>query len=403
MNLTRKAIYSILIQSIGSSSQLLLTLILTNNGGVSYQGAFAEYKSFFDLLVTIGCFGLPQSLLISQHIKKARSDTASLYWFSIIYATFVLVIYLLVFLIYNYTLAIHSKSLSAIFYLSLGVYFLIIREIWRGLYIEIDDGISYSLFTIIPSLSIFLFISIYSFIDVEFEKNISYYLLTSSLLSIVLSIALFKQPYSTIKKIKYKEIFSRGLDSFIQALAFNLQIFLIYQLILMFGGKKEDVGIFSSMLIVYQLSVLPIQFLAPMLIKKWMLVESKTLKYRNFEVWLIRIFFIYVTFAFLIISVVLKLENFYLLVSNCQLEMIILAISIIPSAISRAYAIVFLANDFIYSNSITALIRLFATTITFYAFYWISQNPLFLASISWLFGEVSMLLYSIYYMSRKDT
>ncbi len=75
--MSKKLVLLFFIQIIGPGLLFLLSLSITHFGGMASQGVFSSGKAWYDLLVSLGVFGLPQSIIVA--INRRSASPAYLY------------------------------------------------------------------------------------------------------------------------------------------------------------------------------------------------------------------------------------------------------------------------------------------------------------------------------------
>ena len=272
MSLKKKLTLSIIIQSIGPLSQFLVPAVILLAQGVDAQGVFASAKNHLDLLLSFFIFGLPQGILIAQGKAEHRIDRHFIYWMAVIY---VLLLFPFIYITSFWTIPhVFIEQQYYVVLIALSVAAISLREIWRGVYIQVNDSVRYAFYSILTSLVLAASLLIALLVGVSILDNISLLFFIGSVLTLVLSVLIYREPFCKSLSLTIKSflpIFKNSLDGFIQGLLLVLQPYLFYKLI---GSQVSDslaiIGFVSIGFLLIQGIMTPLQMISPIIMKRWM-------------------------------------------------------------------------------------------------------------------------------------
>jgi len=256
---------SMSIQLLGPLASFLIIFMIAHTQGAIAQGNFALVKSYFDVMVAIGLFGLPQSII--YFINKHKVSRKYFFHFSFKYSTiFYLLIFLLINISYVLTIWPFSITISTANILLIAASGYILYGIWRAIYITFNDRTSYAVLTAIPNILLLLTVFIFIFLK---KQNYEVAYLMASILVITISFNILKPSIrnnmTNSTSISIKNLFNNGIYVFIHTVMFSIQLLLSYQFIIWFGGSKSEIGYFSTGYYVIQIPLLVLATLIPLL------------------------------------------------------------------------------------------------------------------------------------------
>lgn len=248
-----------------------MTFIISRLQGPEAQGVFAVGKSWLDLLVVVGSFGFPQSIVLAIH--RSNACRSRLYKVSAIYSISLLPVFIITSLFYSSVegrdfFLLHASTLS------FTAAVVVINNLWRAILLTYEDGNIFALFTIIPSVSLFVTFAGGMAIGLPIQHNFELLAGFSGFLTLIVSVVLMpfkKMGISTETKLPWLKLFKNGSDVFIQGLATSAQLYFTYYIVRGGLGGAQEVGILSIAFLGYQLFSMPIQMASPLLLNRWAL------------------------------------------------------------------------------------------------------------------------------------
>jgi len=257
---------AITVQSMGPLSLLALSVFVSRWFGADKQGAFIAVKSLADVLIAVGCFGFPQSVVLS--INRYKASPKCLYVLTPIYVALVTPVLICT----TYLLAPPVlKGVAAAILLSLGVAGCIVVGIWRGILLTIDDGFRFHLITAAQSLHLALATTVILATHHSLDAGMPFAYLLCGTLTLGLGYCLL--PWPTVRRLNGcspspRQLVSHGADAFVQALSGTVQVFLCVNWIGQHAGLAES-GRFSMALVAMNALAFPMQAIAPLILNRW--------------------------------------------------------------------------------------------------------------------------------------
>lgn len=257
---------AISVQSLGPISLLALSVCVSRWFGADQQGAFIAVKSLADVLIAVGCFGFPQSIVLS--INRYEASPKWLYVLTPAYVALVTPILICA----TYLLApAGAQGVGPAILLSLGAAACIVVGIWRGILLTIDDGFRFHLITAAQSLHLALATMVILATHHSLDAGMPLAYLLCGTLS--LALGYFLLPWSTVRRLggcppSPRQLVSHGADAFVQALSGTLQVYLCVNWIGQNAGLAEA-GRFSMALVATNALAFPLQAVAPMILNRW--------------------------------------------------------------------------------------------------------------------------------------
>ena len=262
----RKFLQAVLIQALAPLLLLGLAVLISRFLGPADQGAFAFAKSWFDLLVVIGCFGFPQSFVIA--INRDATSRKILYKATLIYAVCLLPIFFIASLVFGGKLT--NTGLLAIA-ISMGAACVVLVNLWRGILLTIDDGLRFQAITMLPTIFLVAVVSVCAYAGFSLLTAMPYFY--TAIGSFALITAYFIIPWGSVKNLQGSrpnagKLIKNGVEVFVQALAMSLQGFICLSW-LKHGANLAEVGYFSMALVLINACIFPLQAVAPMVLNAW--------------------------------------------------------------------------------------------------------------------------------------
>lgn len=281
MSLRRRVGTAILIQPIGVVASFLTLLLIARTLGPVAQGEYAQVKAWVDLIVAIGCFGFPQGFVYI--INKFGASRERLFKTSIYYVIAIFPLSLFAGIIFNNALPKLQESLQfeSTIVISIAISAIVLHELWRGIYLTYEDGMGFSIWTILQAVGLFL--SILLIISLKLRRFHFAYL-GCAVFCLVIDWALIRHklvPNSNCKylPIPWLDLFNNGFHVFFQNVMAGLQPAITFWFIRSYALDGRSVGWFSLALYVYQSFALPIGMVSPIFFNKWLQgLSSESLK-----------------------------------------------------------------------------------------------------------------------------
>ncbi len=257
---------AITVQSLGPISLLALSICVSRWFGADQQGAFIAVKSLADVLIAVGCFGFPQSVVLA--INRYKASPKWLYMLTPIYVALVTPILICT----TYLLApAGGMGVAPVIFLSLGAAACIVVGIWRGILLTIDDGFRFHLITAAQSLHLALATMVILATHHSLDAGMPLaYLLCGTL---TLGLGYLLLPWPAVRRLNGsppspRQLVSHGADAFVQALSGTLQVYLCVDWIGHHAGLAEA-GRFSMALVLLNALAFPLQAVAPLILNRW--------------------------------------------------------------------------------------------------------------------------------------
>ncbi|MBV7388038.1 oligosaccharide flippase family protein [Pasteurellaceae bacterium TAE3-ERU1] len=404
----KKLSSSIIIQLIGTLSSFLTVMLITNKFGLSKQGIYAMLKSWIDLAVVIVSIGLPQSVIYA--INKLNISIVNFRYsinkYILVSIPFSILMTYIWFFYFQDERSIHEYDF---FIIGFSVSFLLGHSLYRSIILTKDDGFYFSVITITPAVSLFVFILICYLIgydSLNFSMAYLFSSLTSILLSILICYILFKREDKYEKyfaeEVPWLKIIKNGFGVFLQSIFVLLMPLVSFWLMRVNGLSDSEVGSFSISVYIYMMLVLPFNLVSPIFYNKW----SKS-KNENSVVSDVSLIF---RFGALVLLMVLLLEvliPFFVplffgdQVKENSLNIQIMVIGTIPFFFNSILACLILANGKFYSISIGYFIKTIFCISLIIIFFYIFIPSIYYVTFSWVISEFALLIY-LYSITVKN-
>lgn len=270
MKVSRRYLFALAIQSLGPLSMLLLSLAITQVQGPRVQGEFATARAWLDLIVVVGLFGLPQSIVLA--VNRADTSRRILFGWAARYALGGLSIV---------AVAVWVASRAGADLVSLALLFAaatwILMGIWRSILLTADDGLRFSIVTVIPTIAVVALAGGVMLAALPLDANLDVIFAGAGAVATVICLAIVRRPVFALaqegRPPDYRRLFTDGTDVLVMNVSSSLQVYLCYH-ILGRVGSAADVGYFSIALLLLNAFNFPLQSLSPMLLNRWSRMSS---------------------------------------------------------------------------------------------------------------------------------
>lgn len=265
MIIYKRYVIALAIQGLGPLSMLALSLTITQAQGATAQGEFAATRAWIDLVVAVGLFGLPQSIVFA--VNRAGVSRHLLFRWAVLYALGCLFIggaaaWL--------TASAETVAASLAFAFAAATW--ILTSIWRGILLTIDDGVRFNLATVIPTLAVVVITTGVLLAKLPLGTNLEAIFAGAGAVALVICLAIVRRPVFEAEQIgrppDYRQLFAQGLDVFILTVCSSLQVYLCYRMLGHFG-MAADVGQMSIGLLMLNALNFPLQSVSPLLLNRW--------------------------------------------------------------------------------------------------------------------------------------
>ncbi|MGL5218816.1 MAG: hypothetical protein ACRC8G_04855 [Plesiomonas shigelloides] len=264
----KKIISAIAIQSLGTVASFATVWIISNKLGMDRQGEFAVLKSWIDFLVVLGCFGLPQSVIYiinKYNVKKEFLVNAG-----VIYSVSLVIPFFFLSFLWGRIYSGREIEIFGFVLVSISSTLLVAHSILRGIYLTENDGVIFSLISIVPA--VFLFISIYIGI---FLGGVNFYIsyTCASLFSFIAVLSLLLRYFFSKSEcadvLYFNELFVKGFDAFLQAISVAVLPMFTYAFFSLAGINDSLIGGFNIASYLYMIFAIPFGMIAPILFNRW--------------------------------------------------------------------------------------------------------------------------------------
>ncbi len=261
--------FNLVIHSLGSLFSFFILYLILKVYGVEKQGEYANLLAIINFVVVLGIFGFPQGFIYL--INKLKISHQKLTIFSLEYVfVFFLLIFAAFLLNFHYDFHLIDEKLlkkdDAILF-SLSCSSLILHGLLRGIYLTMNQGHMFAIYSILPSIVMLAFLSLGILIQ---YSNIHFLVLMSSIWVMVFSIFLVimilrKKDTFEAQNIPVITLVDHGAHSFLQALFYAVQPLFAFWAIKNFGGNFIEIGYFNIGLFLLQGLLVPVTMVAPYL------------------------------------------------------------------------------------------------------------------------------------------
>lgn len=262
----KRLIQAVILQSCGPLLLLALSVAISKFLGPSEQGAFVSLKSWADVIIAIGCFGFPQSVIIA--INRYSISRRSLYSVVPVYVVGLTPVF---FVICYLAGAAKDFPINQIIALVVGIACIVLVNIWRGILLTIEDGFRFHLITALPSTALVVVISMCLALGFSLKNSLPYFYGACGVITLIAGYCIF--PWRLVQKregksVDFWQLITNGGDVFVQGIASSLQIYFCFSW-LKHVDSLTVVGYFSIALVALNAFGFPLQSVAPMILNRW--------------------------------------------------------------------------------------------------------------------------------------
>ncbi len=280
MKLRSKLIITILLQSLGSITTVITTLIISHHYGPAGQGYMSYIRSSIDLLSTIALFGFPQAF-----IYMINRQIISLPWvmkFTWVYSLLLILVGSgITGILYNLGLLSHNGLDNlAIISIAIASVTLTIQVILRGITLTFNSAYIFNIATILPSILIALICLFWH--PSKYQELVIVHPITATLSGIITYFFILpslnsQQELPSNKVSQKQKIFTaleHGFWNFMPGVSAHLILSLSYDILRANGKNDALAGYFSISYLFLSLSVLPLNMIIPILTDTWLKTEK---------------------------------------------------------------------------------------------------------------------------------
>lgn len=383
--MNRKYLIAILMQAVGPLALLFASSFIARFWGISEQGYYASGKSLLDVLLALGCFGFPQSIVLSVNrdmVSRFDIYSLSFRYFFILMPIISMAVYYL-----N-----DMYSLFEALIITIGAAFFIIAMIWRGLVLTIDDGYIFNLFTLMPTLSLTVFSIISMLAFDSFLISMPYVILCSGVFSFLICrsiIPLNKFSFGGSNRPNIYILFRDGADVFVQAALGMAQIFLCYSW-LKEVAAIESVGYFSLAVIFLNICSFPLQAVAPLIFNRLSSIDKKySLSWggRKFLFFFLLIIVFSMSGSLFVPLFISVIYGDSLLQGSDISELLLLALPFV--VLLKLGNLKLAASGNLRFNSLISIVKFLVFTSMLYtsSFWGVNLSAISCAALAWIFSE----------------
>lgn len=262
----KRLLQAVALQSCGPLLLLALSVAISKFLGPSEQGAFISLKSWADVIIAIGCFGFPQSVIIA--INRYSASRRRLYGIVPMYAAGLIPVFFVFCCLFG---AAKNFSVNQIIAFVIGITCIVLVNIWRGILLTVEDGFRFHLITTLPSTALVVVISLSLASGFSLKSDLPYFYGGCGVITAFAAYYIF--PWKLVRKpegkpIDFWQLITNGGDVFVQGLASSLQIYFCFSWLKLQDGLAA-VGYFSMALVALNAFGFPLQSVSPMILNRW--------------------------------------------------------------------------------------------------------------------------------------
>lgn len=402
----RRFATAILFQSLSPALLFALSLSIARLWGPAEQGAFIAGKAWLDLLVAVGCFGFPQSIVLA--VNRHGASRKQLHREARLYAFVLLILFAP--LTWAFAGVARGHDWGAILFAVGGAGF-VLANLWRGVLLTIDDGLRFHLITSAPAVALTLAVTLtLSFGKGGLESMLPAAIGAAGVIVVALCSALIPQvmrsaggAVSAGAAINYRRLVTDGADVFVQAISMALQTYLVVVILDHWAGAAQ-VGHFGMALLVYQALLMPLQMVSPLVFNRLTRAERGRGLHAG-RVAEIRLLASAATFAALAAAMVPAVSA--LLLGAAYNEAVpaiqLLLLGVVPALFTRITALRLASSGLLRSNSLIAVARS-VIAVGAVALCWrlasSLANPATVAAGALVFAEAMASMFFFYFLRR---
>jgi len=268
-HVARRWASSVVVQALGPLCAFATVFVVARLGGAAAQGRFAQTKAWVDLLVVLGCFGFPQSIVYV--VNRLAASARRLAWISLAYG--------LAFAPLAWLVTAWGQSrgwagsgleagMAGTLVPALAGVLLVLHGLLRGVYLTQRQGVSFALLSILPAATL-LAVMIATHGQGPYGDRILMAAVLSALVALLLTAAQLRHVAPTAAATPWRALFSNGTQVFVQAVLMAVQPLLAYGLVRALGGGDAQVGYLNSGVFITQGLIVPIGLVSPLMFARW--------------------------------------------------------------------------------------------------------------------------------------
>lgn len=385
-----RLLLTVALHSLSPALLFGLSVVIARWWGPAEQGGFVAAKAWLDVLVAMGCFGFPQSVMLA--INRDDASRSRLYLDASKYA---LALPLLMVPVAMWTQSGHAATFIGALAFAIGAMGIVLSNIWRAILLTVTDGLRFNLITIVPAFALTLSVSVVLLnANTALGQSMAFACAASGVLTFVFSVFIF--PPSEVRRMTgrppaYRALATNGADVFVQAAAMALQTFVCYSILSKATGLAE-VGRFSIALMAFQACLMPLQMVSPLIFNRWSRRPGHAALDAGREI-LRRLSFAVIGFIAAVIAVMpwavpaLLGPQFEASVPAAQIALV----AVYPAFVGRIAGLRLAAIGGLRPNSLSALVRGVVTIGSLWSTVQLLTDThiAVAAAVCWLLGEVA--------------
>lgn len=419
---------SVALQALGPVCAFATVFVIARLGGAAAQGQFAQTKAWVDLLVVLGCFGFPQSIVYvvnrlgaSVH-RLARAAVA----YSVAFAPLAWAVTLvgesrgwtgpatgtgeagvLVPAVFPaFVPAIFSALVPALIPALAGV-FLVLHGLLRGVYLTQRQDASFAVFSILPAVTLLLAVAV-----MKGQGPYGPLILVAAAVPALVGAAMTLLQLRRVKTapsaattpptaMPWRALFSNGTQVFAQAVLMALQPLLAYGLVRAMGGGDVGVGRLNSGVFLAQGLIVPIGLVSPLMFARWTSSHDAGLLRRldrnaaRWVGWGVLGGLAMAVASWWIVPLVFGVSY-----RAAAAAVAVMMLTVPQAAYSRLVAPALHAHGQPGINTIGAAVRLAGIAVVACLLGQTSVGPLVAVAVGWSSGEVSALAWTLWALHR---
>lgn len=399
----RKFSLAVVLQSISPILQFGLAILIARVWGLDVQGFYASKKAFLDLLVVIGSFGFPQSIVLA--INRDNASRVQLYRSAWIYGLGLFPFFFVASVLFG---GGSSGYMVGAIVLALASSAIVINQILRAVLLTLNDGFRFHLITVVPAIgivfSVLVVLMVLSFDRTNLSGSMAYaFMLTAGLVVLLTSLAF---PPSMVRGFSgvwpsYRRLLTDGIDVFLQATLMSAQSYIA----LKWTGEAiglVQAGYVSIGLMLFQAFLLPLQMIAPLLLNQWSRTAPPTVFALKAKVAPGNVLGLAIGFGGIIVAgswwaPLVFGEKIHIGVPTLQIFML----AALPAVLARFASLYFMAFRRFRINVWLAGLRLGIFTVMLMGLAFLQELTALTVAIIWLFSELVTLIGYWALMNRR--
>lgn len=386
MKVSRRYLITLAIQAVGPLSMLMLSFTIVNIQGAAAQGGFATARAWLDLIVVVGLFGLPQSIVLA--VNRADASRRILFGWAVRYALGCLA---------ATAAAVWVASRAGADVASLAIVFAaatwVLMGIWRSILLTVDDGLRFNLVTVVPTLAVAALAGGVLLAAQPIDANLDVIFAGAGVVALAICLPIARRPVFALAQAgrspDYRLLFAHGFDVFVLNVCNSLQVYLCYQ-ILGRVGSPDDVGYISIALLVLNAFNFPLQSISPMLLNHWSKSSSvDALSAGSHQVRMIGAL-LTVLSAISVVVAIAAMPLLFRAGDSPPAEMWLILFSVVPALLARTSAVRLASIGEFRFNSRVAALQTIAFAVGFLSLAKVEPlHPIGAAVVAWLVADVA--------------